>query len=537
MATINVLDAAGATVPVEKPLAPGQAVMAASRPVVIASDQSAIPVSGSLGISGSVAVTGTFWQATQPVSGTGTFAISAASLPLPTGAALDATLTGGTQRTKLTDGTSNAAVKAASTAAVAADPALVVAISPNNTLAATQSGTWNIGSITTLPALVAGSAIIGKVGVDQTTPGTTNAVSLSHVAATAVATGNGVVSAGVQRVAIASDNTAFSVNVGTVNGVAQAYGSGVRGATVQRVTIATDDVVPVTDNGGSLTIDAPGVPVALGANGGLKVDIVGGSSSGTQYTEDVAAAADPIGTMMMGVRRDTLSTSEVSADGDNIAIKATNKGQLHVFSDSIGTTADATVANGAAGTIASYLRTMKDAATDTTTPSPVKIDQTTPGTTNAVSVQTPADVISFTPTLDTSAYASGDVLFVSTAITGVTRANDLRAVLMSMTVCDKSDQKPAFTIYFAQTNVTTGTINVAPTISDADVANILGYVSVAAADWKDLGGADVVTYKAINLLLEAASGTTTVYAFGVLEAGTPTFAASDLVFKFGVVQS
>lgn len=48
----------------------GQATMANSEPVVIASDQSAVPVSG------------TFYQATQPVS--------AASLPLPTGAATSA---------------------------------------------------------------------------------------------------------------------------------------------------------------------------------------------------------------------------------------------------------------------------------------------------------------------------------------------------------------------------------------------------------------------------------------------------------------
>jgi hypothetical protein len=40
---------------------------------------------------------------------------------------------------KITDGTNVAAVKAASTAAVATDPALVVAISPNNTVAVTQS--------------------------------------------------------------------------------------------------------------------------------------------------------------------------------------------------------------------------------------------------------------------------------------------------------------------------------------------------------------------------------------------------------------
>lgn len=60
--------------------------------------------------------------------------------------------------------------------------------------------------------LIAGSAIVGKVGIDQTTPGTTNAVSLAQIGGTTTATGNGVVGAGVQRVSIASDNTAFSVN-------------------------------------------------------------------------------------------------------------------------------------------------------------------------------------------------------------------------------------------------------------------------------------------------------------------------------------
>lgn len=46
--------------------------------------QATQPVSGSVSITGGVAVTGTFWQATQPVS--------VASLPLPTGAATEATL-------------------------------------------------------------------------------------------------------------------------------------------------------------------------------------------------------------------------------------------------------------------------------------------------------------------------------------------------------------------------------------------------------------------------------------------------------------
>ena len=60
--------------------------------------------------------------------------VSAASLPLPTGAATASNQTTlGTQTTELNDGTHTATIKAASTAAVAGDTALVVAVSPNNT--------------------------------------------------------------------------------------------------------------------------------------------------------------------------------------------------------------------------------------------------------------------------------------------------------------------------------------------------------------------------------------------------------------------
>lgn len=66
-------------------LTEGQKVMASSVPVVIASDQSAVPVSGTVSVSN--------FPATQPVSGSvsvsnfpATQPISAASLPLPTGA-------------------------------------------------------------------------------------------------------------------------------------------------------------------------------------------------------------------------------------------------------------------------------------------------------------------------------------------------------------------------------------------------------------------------------------------------------------------
>lgn len=83
-------------------------------------------------LNASVAVTGTFWQATQPVSGTfwqATQPVSIASMPSTpvTGAFWQAT-----------------------------QPV----------------------SIATAPVLVAGTAIIGKVGIDQTAPGATNKVSI-----------------------------------------------------------------------------------------------------------------------------------------------------------------------------------------------------------------------------------------------------------------------------------------------------------------------------------------------------------------------
>lgn len=90
------------------------------------------------------------------------------TVSLPTGASTSANQTNGSQKTQVvdasgnvqnagdvasralftknTDGTNIAAVKAASTAAVVTDPALVVAVSPNNTVAVTQATASNLNA-------------------------------------------------------------------------------------------------------------------------------------------------------------------------------------------------------------------------------------------------------------------------------------------------------------------------------------------------------------------------------------------------------
>lgn len=96
--------------------------------------------------------------------------------------------------------------------------------------------------------LAAGSAIIGKVGIDQTTPGTTNAASISHIGSTAVATGSGVMTAGVMRTALATDSPGIiatgtagsaSSTVLTVQGIAGATPQAVGGVTVTQAASST----------------------------------------------------------------------------------------------------------------------------------------------------------------------------------------------------------------------------------------------------------------------------------------------------------
>jgi hypothetical protein len=110
-----------------------------------------------------VAVTGTFWQATQPVSGTvtanagtGTFAISAASLPLPTGAATQTTLASILTNTPALG---QATMAGSSPVVIASDqsaiPVTLTSTTVTGTVAVTQS---------TSPWIVAGGGTAGAPG-------------------------------------------------------------------------------------------------------------------------------------------------------------------------------------------------------------------------------------------------------------------------------------------------------------------------------------------------------------------------------------
>lgn len=117
----------------------------------------------------------------------------------------------------------------------------VVLATDQAAIPASQSGTWNVGTVTTVTTV-------------------STVTSLTQMNGAAIAMGTGTRSAGTQRVTIATDDVvpasqSGTWNIATVtsltqfNGVAIALNTGTRSTGTLRVTIATDDVVPASQSG------------------------------------------------------------------------------------------------------------------------------------------------------------------------------------------------------------------------------------------------------------------------------------------------
>lgn len=154
---------------------------------------------------------------------------------------------------------------------------------------------------------------------------------------------------------------------------------------------------------------------------------------------------------------------------------------------------------------------------------------------SALAGQSAAATVSITLSLDTSIYASGDVLADTQAIAGAAQTAGASCILESLTLLDKDDNTAAgIDLVLLSANVSLGAENGAPNISDTNAADILGIVSIASGDFIDVGGAKVATKANIGLLCTPASGTTVYVA--AITRGTPTQSASGIVINFGFRQ-
>lgn len=144
-------------------------------------------------------------------------------------------------------------------------------------------------------------------------------------------------------------------------------------------------------------------------------------------------------------------------------------------------------------------------------------------------------VIDATLVLDTSIYADGDVLSVIAELASFFPNQGGVRLVESLIVIDEDDQGVGFDLLFFNATATLGTINTAPSISDADARKIIGKVSVVASDYIDLGGNRIACLSGINQVLKAASGATSVWIATITRSGTPTYTASGLKLKIGVL--
>jgi hypothetical protein len=158
--------------------------------------------------------------------------------------------------------------------------------------------------------LVAGSAVIGKAGIDQTTAGTTNGISIVGVNAATALAGAGAVGTGAQRVAVGQDTTTIagsapgtagsaSANVLTVQGVASMTPISVTGTfyqTTQPISIASGQVASGAYASGSI---ASGAYASGSIAAGAMVDIgTGGSPAANTVNARLVTINTTLGTPM-----------------------------------------------------------------------------------------------------------------------------------------------------------------------------------------------------------------------------------------------
>lgn len=153
-----------------------------------------------------------------------------------------------------------------------------VTIASDNTafsVNAIQSGTWNIGSITTLPALVTGSAIIGRVGIDQTTPGTTNLVSIGT---------NGTVNP------TTAANWGINTLGSTTSGQSGQLGLGAVTTAAPTYTTAQSNALSLTTAGDLRTVFSnTSIAVTQATAGNLNATVVGTGTFAVQAAATLAA--------------------------------------------------------------------------------------------------------------------------------------------------------------------------------------------------------------------------------------------------------
>jgi len=178
----------------------------------------------------------------------------------------------------------------------------------------------------------AGTNLIGKVGVDQTTPGTTNGVAIVGVNAATALAGAGAVGTGSARVAVGQDTTTIAGSAPGTAGTASANVISVQGiASMTKLLVTPDSValpanqsVNVAQFGGANTVtgtgaSGSGIPRVTVSNDSTVGLVAGTAAIGTVTGNVNTTPTDCSGTITSGGTAQNAFTANAAIHGFTIA--------------------------------------------------------------------------------------------------------------------------------------------------------------------------------------------------------------------------
>ncbi len=274
--------------------------------------------------------------------------------------------------------------------------------------------------------------------------------------------------------------------------------------------VASGTVIPVSDNGSTLSVDDGASSLTVDNGGTFAVQVDGAALTALQliddviFAEDVAAQAADKGVHILSRRSDTAAATG-GTDGDYQSLVSDSTGKLHV---NVGNTV----------TVGAHALTA--------------------GETHIGEVGGKTVVKTITMTTTTTALASADIIADTQQLDAALRVADGTGVIQSMTVFDPDDNAAfAFDVYIHNTSTSMGSENSGITISDANAAaGILGVVSFATTDAKDLINGRMYHKANLGIPVTAVSGTDDLYFSVVNGSGTPTLGGGSMPIRVGILQ-
>lgn len=140
-----------------------------------------------------------------------------------------------------------------------------------------------------------------------------------------------------------------------------------------------------------------------------------------------------------------------------------------------------------------------------------------------------------TLTLNSSIYASGDVLADTQEIANAVRVLGGSGFLDDLVILDKDDQAGDLDVLILRSNTSIGTENSPVSISDANAEEIIAAFPIVSSDYIDLVNSQLANLGNIGRRVVADSGSTSLY-IAAISRSAKTYTSWGIVAKIGITQ-